>query len=200
MPEEFVTTFMEEHRQLRNVLLALIEAFESGDSDRASDAIEEMTEVAAPHFYFEQEALFPALAEVLGDQRIGELLVEHGQTVETARQLAELAEQNELDEETASYGAELARQLLPHADDFDDLAVVVGVLEPETVKKIRKAHKESKKKGATLAGLSKGAVKKAPGKKVIRKAAMKKRVASTRGKVAKSRARKAIAGAKHRRK
>jgi len=207
MPKEFVTTFRDEHRELRDVLLGLIEAFEDNDSERALEAIEEMATLAAPHFHYEQEALYPALAEVHGDERVEELLQEHSEAVEAAHQLAELAEEEALDEQAAAYGAELARQLLPHVTEPDELALMVEVLEPQTIKKLHKAHKESKKKGATLAGLAKGAKRKVAKRKTaaktvktVHKAATRRTAKPPRPTASKSRARKSAAGGKRGRK
>ncbi len=200
MSEEFIDTLTEEHRQLRVVLLELIDAFENGDSERASLAIEAMAALAAPHFHYEQESLYPALAEVHGDEQVEQLLEEHGEAVEAARQLAELAEQEEFDEQAAAYGAELARQLLPHVSNGNELMVMVGGLEPQTIKRIHKAQKQSKKSGATLAGLAKGAAKKVAKKKIVRKAAPKRSAKPVRPSTKKPRVRTSAAGATHRRK
>jgi hypothetical protein len=57
MQEELIAVLTDEHRQLREVLLDLIDAFENSDSERVSEGIEEMAALAGPHFYYEQEAL-----------------------------------------------------------------------------------------------------------------------------------------------
>jgi Hemerythrin HHE cation binding domain len=160
---DFIDVFREEHRQLRDMLLGLIDAFESSDSERVRQGIEQMTAHAAPHFQYEQEALYPALADVHGESYVEKLIEEHEQALEAAWQLAELAEQEELDEATAEYGLELVRQLLPHVSDRDGLAVMVEVLEPEAVEKLHKAQKESKKGRVSLAGLT-GRTKKSAAK------------------------------------
>ena len=110
---QFTEVFRDEHRQMRDMLLGLIDAFQSSDSERVRQGIEEMTAHAAPHFQYEQQALYPALADVHGDSYVEKLLAEHGQALEAALQLAELAEQEELDEEALEYGLDLVRQLLP---------------------------------------------------------------------------------------
>ena len=200
MPEQFITTYAQEHRQMRDALLELIEAFENNDSERALEAIEEMAALAGPHFQHEQEALYPALAEAHGEEQVEKLVEEHGEAVEAARQLAELAEQEELDEQAAAYGAELARQLLPHVSEPDELAVMVEVLEPETLKELHKAHKEAKKRGATLAAVAKGAKKKARKGKVTVKAARKRAAKPSRVTAPKTGAPRSSRAAKRRRK
>jgi hypothetical protein len=154
--EQFTEVFRDEHRQLRDMLLGLIDAFQSSDSERVRQGIEEMTAHAAPHFQYEQQALYPALADVHGDSYVEKLLEEHAEALEAALQLAELAEQEELDEEAAEYGLDLVRQLLPHVSDRDGLVVMVEVLEPAAIEKIHKAQKESNKRRVSLAALTKG--------------------------------------------
>jgi hypothetical protein len=167
--DQFTEVFRDEHRQMRDMLLGLIDAFQSSDSERVRQGIEEMTAHAAPHFQYEQQALYPALADVHGDSYVEKLLAEHGQALEAALQLAELAEQEELDEEALEYGLDLVRQLLPHVSDRDGLAVMVEVLEPAAIEKIHKAQKESNKRRVSLATLTKGTKRSAAkGKKVGR--------------------------------
>ena len=173
--EEFNQIFRDEHRQLRDMLLGLIDAFQASDDERVRQGIEEMAAHAAPHFQYEQEALYPALADLHGDSYVEKLIDEHAQALEAATRLAELAQQEELDEETAAYGLDLVRQLLPHVTDRDGLAVMIEVLEPEAVEKLHKAQKESKKRGATLASLTKGAKKRAGKGKKATKATAKAR-------------------------
>ncbi len=185
--EQFNETFRDEHRQLRDMLLGLIDAFQSNDSERARQGIAELAEQAAPHFHYEQEALYPALAQVHGDEYVEKLLDEHEQAVAAAYQLAALAEEEEFSDEELEYGLELVRQLLPHVSDRDGLAVMVEVLEPSAIKRIHKAQKESKRSGVSLAALHKGAKKgNAKGKK-----AASTRAKSARAVVATKRAAKA---------
>jgi hypothetical protein len=174
--EQFNQTFRDEHRQLRDMLLGLIDAFESNDAERVREGVEEMAAHAAPHFEYEGEALYPALAEVHGEDYVEKLLDEHAQAIAAAQQLAEIAEQEHLDEETLEYGAELVRQLLPHVSDRDGLAVMIEVLEPKAIEKIHKAQKESKKRGVSLATLSKGAKKRAAKIKKTQNAAKTRKV------------------------
>lgn len=177
--EQFNEVFRDEHRQLRDMLLGLIDAFQNSDSERVREGIEEMAAHAAPHFQYEQEALYPALAEVHGDSYVEKLLQEHAQALEAAQQLATLGQQEELDEEAVQYGLELVRQLLPHVSDRDGLAVMVEVLEPKAIAKIHKAQKESNKRRISLANLTKGTKKRAAKGKKGSRIAVKNRKAVT---------------------
>ncbi len=93
--EEFNQRFRDEHRQLRDMLLGLIDAFQSADSERVREGVEAMAAHAAPHFHYEQEVLYPALADLHGDDYVEKLVQEHARTLEAAARLAELADQEE---------------------------------------------------------------------------------------------------------
>ncbi|MFZ0888250.1 MAG: hemerythrin domain-containing protein, partial [Candidatus Binataceae bacterium] len=150
LTEEFSEVFRDEHRRMRDMLLGLIEAFQTGDREAIRTGIEEMAAHAGPHFLYEQETLYPALADVFGWDYVNKLLVEHDSALDAALELAELAEREEIDEEASRSGLELVRQLLPHASERDGLSVMVEVLEPQTVKKIRTAQEKASKSGTTL--------------------------------------------------
>jgi len=150
LTEEFTEIFRDEHRRMRDMLLGLIEAFQAGDSEAIRTGIEEMAAHAGPHFFYEQETLYPALADLFGEDYVNKLLVEHDSALDTALELAALAEREEIDEEASRLGLELARQLLPHVSERDGLSVMVEVLEAPTVKKIREAQEKAGKSGTTL--------------------------------------------------
>jgi hypothetical protein len=152
--KQFTEDFRDEHRELRDMLLGLIDAFKSNDSESVRQGIEGMAAHAAPHFQYELEALYPALADVHGDSYIEKLLEEHEEAVEALGQLAELAEQEVLDEQAVGYGLELVRQLLPHVSDRDGLAVMVEVLEPAVVEKISQGAKAIEKGSSKLRRLN----------------------------------------------
>jgi len=134
---------------------------------------------AGPHFHYEEQVLYPALAEIYGEDYVERLGAEHDAALEAVQELAELAEAEEITPEQAVYGLELIRRLLPHVSDRDGLAVIVEVLPEETVQEIVRGREKSKRSGKTMLELAKGKKKGLP---VARRA---------RGK-----ARKAVAAAK----
>lgn len=50
--EQFTEASRDEHRQLRDMLLGLIDVFESSNRERVRQGIEEMAAHAAPHFQY----------------------------------------------------------------------------------------------------------------------------------------------------
>lgn len=159
LANEFIETFREEHRRMRDILLSLGDAFETSDHAAIREGVEEMAAHAAPHFLYEEQALYPALAGLYGDEYVDKLLDEHDLAVAAAQELMELAQKDEIDAEAAEYGAELVRRLLPHVSERDGISVIVEVLSPEEVGAIRDAQKKSKARGAKLSALAERAKK-----------------------------------------
>jgi Hemerythrin HHE cation binding domain len=147
---EFGENYREEHRQLRDALLAVRSALEVGDTDAVRNRIEELEAASGPHFYYEGEALYPALAELYGDEYVDRLQAEHEQTLAAARELTELAQADELSAEEAERALDLIGDLLPHVSECDGIAVMVEVLPTEQVKAIVKARKAAHQKRATI--------------------------------------------------
>lgn len=151
---QFIETFRDEHRRMRDILLSLGDAFETSDHQAIRDGVEEMEAQAAPHFLYEEEALYPALAELYGDGYVDKLLEEHDLAVAAAQELIGLAQKEQIDEEAAEYGAELVRRLLPHVSERDGIAMIVEVLSPEKVETIRGAQEKSSARGIKLSALA----------------------------------------------
>src|SRR3972149_1323997 len=84
-----IVEFREDHRQVRDWLLDLADAAEGGDLPRARDALGALDRLVGPHFRYEEEALYPALREFLGEY-VDQLVTEHDGARATARTAAEL--------------------------------------------------------------------------------------------------------------
>ena len=192
LANQFAEAFREEHRQMRDMLLGLMDAIEANDIESVRRGIEEMAAHAGPHFHHEEQVLYPALAEIYGDDYVERLGAEHNAALEAVQELAELAEAEEITPQRAEYGIELIRRLLPHVSDRDGLAMIVEVLPKETVQEIVRGREKSKRSGKTLLDLAKGKKK---GRPVARRARGKARKAAAPSK-SKAVARKAKAKAK----
>src|SRR5208282_15360 len=155
LADEFSEAFQDEHRRMRDMLLGLMEAIDSNDVESFRQRIGEMTVHAGPHFHYEQEALYPALAEIHGEDYVDRLLAEHDAALEAIEKLAELAEAEELGDEQTEYGRELVRQLLPHVSDRGGLAMIVEVLPEEAVKSILAERQKSRRSGKNVLEIAK---------------------------------------------
>lgn len=182
LANQFIEVFRDEHRQMRDMLLGLMDALGANDVEAVRQGIGEMAAHAGPHFHYEEQVLYPALAEIYGADYIERLGAEHDAALEAVQELAELAEAEEMTPEQAGYGLELIRQLLPHVSDRDGLAVIVEVLPEETVQEIVRAREESRRSGKTLIELAQGKKKRKPAARQARGKAPKA-VAAAKSKV-----------------
>lgn len=64
--DHFTKTFHGEHREVRDLLPALIDAFEQGDAVRIKKLVEAVSAATGPHFRYEEEAMDPGLVPVFG--------------------------------------------------------------------------------------------------------------------------------------
>ncbi|MET9066083.1 hemerythrin domain-containing protein [Streptosporangium sandarakinum] len=137
--DHFTETFHAEHREVRDLLLALIDAFKSGDSARVRELVETLSEAIGPHFRYEEEAVYPGLLPIFGRHHVDKLLSDHDDTIRGVRELTELAELvmlNDLGEigaDQAAWGIELVREILPHVSDCDGLSIMVETLPEDDV-------------------------------------------------------------------
>jgi hemerythrin len=154
LANQFTEAFREEHRQMRDMLLGLMDAIEANDVESVRQGIEEMAAQTGPHFHHEEQVLYPALAEIYGDEYVARLGAEHDAALDAVQELAELAQAEEITPPQAEYGLELVRRLLPHVSDRDGLAVIVEVLPEKTVQEIVRAREKLKRSGKTLLELA----------------------------------------------
>lgn len=139
IPDHFTETFHAEHREVRDLLLALIDAFKSGDSTNIRKLVQALSAAIGPHFRYEEEAMYPGLLRVFGADYMDKLLSDHDDTIRNIRELAELAELamlndlEEIGENQAAWGIELVREILPHVSDCDGLSLMVETLPEDDV-------------------------------------------------------------------
>src|SRR5215471_16796145 len=88
--DRFATVFREEHRIVRDLLLDLVDAYETGNAARAGKLLSEVARITGPHFRYEEEALYPALVPVFGSDYVEKLLGDHDFAIASASRLAEL--------------------------------------------------------------------------------------------------------------
>ncbi|MGV9775919.1 hemerythrin domain-containing protein [Streptosporangium sp. NPDC003464] len=137
--DHFTEAFHAEHREVRDLLLALIDAFRGGDSARIRKLVETLSATIGPHFRYEEEAMYPGLLPIFGGDHVDKLLSDHDDTIRNIRELAELAEAamlndlEEIGEDQAARGIELVRAILPHVSDCDGLSIMVETLPEDDV-------------------------------------------------------------------
>ncbi len=143
LADRFARLFRNEHRRVRDGLLALVRALEARDLRLARALLDQVAIDTGPHFRYEEEALYPALVEIFGPEYIERLLRDHDRVIGSAGSLASLTAKGSLTDEEVGYAIRLVRSVLPHVSDCDGLSIMVERLAPETVQAILDARDRS---------------------------------------------------------
>ncbi len=130
--DRFTRTFREEHREIRDALLDLVDSLRQRDHGRAQALLGRIAILTGPHFRYEEEAMYPALTSIFGPEYIEKLLEDHDGAIRTARRLVELTERP-LTEADSVEAVRLARTILPHVSDCDGLSIMVERFPPERI-------------------------------------------------------------------
>lgn len=150
LADEFTHVFREEHRQVRDLLLELVSAFEARDGARAREALGRTAALTGPHFRYEEESLYPALVPLFGSPYVEHLLGEHDRAIQGARRLVEIVAEDRLGDEEAEEAVGIVRSILPHVSDCDGLSIMVEVLPEEKVGALFAARERSLAEGLDL--------------------------------------------------
>lgn len=121
----FTDIFRQEHREVRDLLFDLIDAFHARDTARTRTLLGQIAALTGPHFRYEEESLYPSLVDVFGPDYVDKLLGDHDGAVRTARRLAELASLAPLTDALVDEAVAGARSILPHVSDCDGLSIMV---------------------------------------------------------------------------
>ncbi|MBI4287500.1 MAG: hemerythrin domain-containing protein [Chloroflexi bacterium] len=118
-----VVEFREDHRKVRDGLLDLAAAAEKGDLPKARTTLGSIDALVGPHFRYEEEALYPAMKEFLGEY-VDRLIEEHDGAIKTAKVAAGLLAKPSLTKDEGKAAANAARALLVHVSNCDGLNIL----------------------------------------------------------------------------
>lgn len=141
--------FREDHRQVRDGLLEIIDALQSKDVSKAREVLGRIDVLVRPHFRFEEESLYPTLRVFLGEY-VDQLLEEHNGVIDTARSCAELLQKESLTDEEARQAANAARAVLVHVSNCDGLAILTERLTSEELDRLGDKFAAARKAGIPL--------------------------------------------------
>ncbi len=144
-----IVEFREDHRKVRDNLLDLASAAEAGDLTKARDALGQIDALAGPHFRYEEETLYPAMREFLGDY-VDSLIEEHGGAIDTAKIAAKVLSQSSISEEDGKAVSKAARALLVHVSNCDGLNILVERFSQQKLDELGEAFAQSRAKGVPL--------------------------------------------------
>lgn len=150
LTDDFTALFRAEHREVRDALLDLIDAFRARDHDRIGTLLERVATLTGPHFRYEEESLYPALVGLFEEAYVEYLYEAHDGAIARARELVELAGRETLSDEDVARAIHAIREILPHVSDCDGLSVMVEVLPEEHVRGILAARDRTNQLGLDL--------------------------------------------------
>lgn len=148
--DQFATIFTSEHRTVRDLLLDLIHALQAHDLAAAEALLSGIAAVTGPHFRYEEEALYPALTAIFGDNYVEKLLADHDFAIASAARLVKIVHQASLDDADEAEAIRLVRGILPHVSDCDGLTIMVEVLPVSTVESLLETREAALAAGLDL--------------------------------------------------
>lgn len=75
--DRFSALFCAEHRQIRDLLLEFVQAYQNHEKNRISELLSDIACYLGPHFCYEEETLYPALVYFFGPEYVRELFGAH---------------------------------------------------------------------------------------------------------------------------
>lgn len=150
LADTFTQIFRDEHRSVRDTLLDLIRAFQDCDRARIHSLLGRVAALTGPHFRYEEEALYPGLVEIFGEEYIEKLLGDHDKAIGRAKILINLAGKDQLTDEDVAKATRIIRSILPHVSDCDGLSIMVALLPASKVQSVLEARDRSLAAGLDL--------------------------------------------------
>lgn len=148
--DRFSTMFRSEHRQVRDLLLELVQALQNREKDRIPALLIEVARCAGPHFRYEEEALYPLLVQFFGAEYVRKLFHEHDRAIAAAKELVAFAGAKAQTEEDWNSAIHTVRSILPHVTDCDGLSILVERLPDEQVLSVLAARDKAQNAGLDL--------------------------------------------------
>ncbi|MBI4187583.1 MAG: hemerythrin domain-containing protein [Chloroflexi bacterium] len=144
-----IVEFREDHRKVRDGLLDLAKAAEAGDVTKARSILGQIDTLVGPHFRYEEENLYPALKEFLGDY-VDSLVSEHDGAIDTAKVAAKVLSQSSISKEEGKEVSKAARSLLVHVSNCDGLNILAERFSKKKLDDLGEAYAQSRKAGVSL--------------------------------------------------
>lgn len=140
-----------DHRQVRDILLDLIEAGRDGDGTKALELLLVLDKLGGPHFRFEEESLYPALAKFFGQEYYEYLLGVHDRIIRSAKVLAGILGDSDIGDGEAAKLADIVRnEILPHPIECDGLTLLTEKLSAAELDAIAANLEASRQAGIPL--------------------------------------------------
>ncbi len=144
-----IAEFREDHRKVRDGILEITQALKEKDIVRARDVLGRIDALTGPHFRYEEEYLYPAMREFLGEY-VDQLISEHDNIVATAKVCAGLLSKDTLTDQESEDAQKAAMALLIHVSNCDGLAILSERFTAEDLDKLADRFMEAREKNVPL--------------------------------------------------
>ncbi|MFQ5441920.1 MAG: hemerythrin domain-containing protein [Thermodesulfobacteriota bacterium] len=144
-----IAEFREDHRKVRDGILEITQALKEKDLARAREVLGRLDALTGPHFRYEEEYLYPALREFLGEY-VDQLISEHDKIVETAKVCAGLLAKDTLTDQESEDAQKAAMALLIHVSNCDGLAILSERFTGEDLDKLADRFMDARKANVPL--------------------------------------------------
>jgi hypothetical protein len=131
--EHFAQVFKQEHREIRDAMLNLIQALRDHDQPRVRSFLTQVAQLTGPHFRYEEEAIYRDLSDLLDEKYVETLFINHDRAIGAVERLAELAIRNRLNEQENREATALCRSLIPHVLECDGLSIMMELLPKDKI-------------------------------------------------------------------
>jgi len=146
----FTEGFRDEHRAARDAFLGIGQALRNRDAARIGELMNQANAGIGPHMQYEEEEMYPALAELFGDDYVERMLEDHDRAFGVAGRLMELAGHDPITDEDIEEGNRLIQNLLPHVTDCDGLVLAIEVLPEQRQRRLFEARDRALAQGLTM--------------------------------------------------
>jgi hemerythrin HHE cation binding domain-containing protein len=148
--EGFVEGFRNEHRAARDIFLGIGQALRERDGGRIGELMDQANAGIGPHMRYEEEEMYPALADLFGADYIERMLEDHDRAFGVAARLMQLASHQPITEQDVEEGDRIIQALLPHVTDCDGLVLAIEVLPSEKQRAIFRARERALAEGLSM--------------------------------------------------
>jgi hypothetical protein len=138
--EQFTRIFGHEHREIRDALLDLVEAFRAKNPPQIRQWMERVSKLIAPHLRYKEESLYRSLVDLFGHDYLQRRLEEHDRAIGNVQRLEQISRGESFSDEEVLYAVQLIREILPHVADSAGLSLMVERLPEQRVRSLLAAH------------------------------------------------------------
>jgi hypothetical protein len=123
-----------------------VDAVKGRNAEKALEILFQLDVLTGPHFRFEEETFYPALAQFLGDEYKEYLLGAHDRVIKTAVELADVLGKGELSQEEGERLAKLIRtQVFPQPVECEGLGLFAERLSPAELERLAENFEDCRK-------------------------------------------------------